>query len=299
MGIAIGCGLGAALCFGVGDFLAQRLTHRHGWMPAMFAVQVASVVALVVLGLVDAGKLATATPAQLGGVAVVGVINTLGMIGLYRAFEVGKLALVSPIAGSTGAFTVAFAWLAGRTPAASVVPALLAVIVGVVVASVVVEPSEARAPAKLGRALGVGWALLAALAFGWVFLEIGPSSVALGQAWTLALLRAVAIVALLGLARPARARLAAALRADPDSPRSRGRVLVVALLDSGGMLLLAYGSSRGLVAGESSIVAVLSSSFPIVTIALARICLDEALRWWQWLGIALVLAGVAGVSAGS
>ncbi|HLT37736.1 MAG TPA: DMT family transporter [Enhygromyxa sp.] len=293
--IAIGSGLGAALCFGSGDFLAQRLTHRHGAMPAMFAVQVASA---LVLGLVAAAwhGAPRAAPELWLGVVGIGLVNTLGMIGLYRAFESGQLSLVSPIAGSMGAFTVGFAWLAGQPPPGVVVPGLLAVVLGIVIASVSERPDRGGS-AKLGRALGVGWALLSAVGFGWVFFVLGPRSVALGPAWTIWILRLVAIAALLALARPMRTRPSAVLRPEPNQPSSRGRTLAVACLDSAGMVLFAWGSSRGAIVGEVAVVAVLTSSFPLITIALARVWLRESLRWWQWLGVALVLVGVAWVSA--
>lgn len=92
-------------------------------------------------------------------------------------------------------------------------------------------------------------------------------------------------------------RLSAALRAEPGQPASRGRTLVVACFDSTGMVLIALGGSLGWRPGEIAVVAVLASCFPLVTIALARVWLREQLRWWQWLGVAIVIAGVAWVSA--
>ena len=294
--IAIGCGLGAALCFGTGDYLVQRLTHRHGAMSAMFAVQVASLLVLASVGAAWHGA-PTASPELVRSVIVIGLINTLGMVGLYRAFESGKLSLVSPIAGSMGAFTVAFAWLAGSPPPGVVIPGLLAVVLGIVIASVVAEPSERHGAPKLHRALGVGWALLSAAGFGWVFSVLGQHSVELGPVWTIALLRLVAIVLLIVLARPLRVRTTAVLGREPPQPSSRGRTLAIACLDSAGMVLIAIGGSREAQPGEAAVVAVLASSFPLITIALARVYLHEGLRWWQWIGVALVLVGVAWVSA--
>jgi uncharacterized membrane protein len=292
--IAIGSGLGAALCFGTGDYLAQRLTHRHRAMPAMFAVQIASAVVLAAVALAWHGP-PRAAPEQWLAVLGIGLVNTLGMVGLYRAFEAGKLSLVSPIAGSMGAFTVGFAWLAGQPPPSVVIPGLFAVVLGIVVASVVDEPTRSG-PNKLGRALGVGWALLSALGFGWVFFVLGPRSLALGPAWTIWILRLVAIAVLLTLAKPMRAQLSAALISTPEQESSRGRTLAVACLDSTGMVLFAWGSSRGAIVGEIAVVAVLTSSFPLITIALARVRLGEALRWWQWIGVAAVIGGVVWVS---
>jgi drug/metabolite transporter (DMT)-like permease len=192
-------------------------------------------------------------------------------------------------------FTVGFAWLGGQPPPGLVIPGLLAVVLGIVVASVVDEPASVRP--KLRRALGVGWALLSAVAFGWVFFVLGPRSVALGPAWTIWIMRLVAIAVLIAFAKPMRVRLSAALRSEPERPASRGRTLAVACLDSTGMVLFAWGSSRGAIVGEIAVVAVLTSSFPLITIALARVWLREGLRWWQWIGVAAVIGGVAWVSA--
>jgi drug/metabolite transporter (DMT)-like permease len=293
--IAIGSGLGAALCFGTGDFLAQRLAQRHGAMSAMFAVQVVGMLVLAAVASVWHGAPAMSSEVALTVIGI-GFVNTLAIVGLYRAFETGKLSLVSPVAGSMGAFTVGFAWLAGQTPPASVIPGLLAVVFGIVVASMVDAPTPSGTR-KLNPALGVGWALLSAVGFGWVLFVLGPHSAALGPAWTIAILRAIALALLLALARPLGWRLMSALRSDPAEPASRGRTLVVACLDSGGMVFVAWGSSRGALPGENAVVAVLASSFPLVTIALARVYLRERLRWWQWIGVVIVIAAVGWVSA--
>ncbi|PRQ05342.1 EamA-like transporter family protein [Enhygromyxa salina] len=306
--VAIACGLGTALCFGTGDYLAQRVTRRHGWLAAVFGVQVAAAAILAVVALAWHG-LPSAAPTTYATVAVIGVVNTLGVVGLFRAFEGGKLSLVSPIAGSMGAFSLGFAWLAGHAPPRLVVPGVVAVVVGIMCASVVVADRVAdqgnesetraspRAPTKLRRASGVGWALLSAVGFGWVFFMLGPSSELLGPAWVVFGLRLVAVAALLMLARAQRVSLPEQLGELRE--HSLGRLLAVATLDAGGMLSFAYGTSRGVVAGEIAVVAVLASSFPVVTIALACVRLREGLRWWQWLGVGGVVAGIAWISAWS
>jgi drug/metabolite transporter (DMT)-like permease len=300
--IAIACGLGAALCFGTGDYLAQRLTRQHGWLAAVFAVQVAAAIVLGSVALAWHGIPSGLSVASVVGVVGVGLVNMLGLVGLYRAFERGKLSLVSPIAGSMGAFSVGFAALAGTPPPLLVVPGVVAVVVGIVCGSVIVEPrveqAEQRDQARVRPARGVGWALLSALSFGWVFFVLGPTSEVLGPAWAVFALRVVAIAALLipslFVARPLLVRGLSELRA-----QSTGRLLLVVMLDAGGMLGFAYGSSRGIAAAELAVVAVLTSSFPLVTVALARIHLRERLNWWQWLGIAAVVAGIGWISAWS
>ena len=65
------------------------------------------------------------------------------------------------------------------------------------------EADTDKQPApKLRRAEGVGWALASAVAFGWVFFALGPSSEALGPAWVVWGLRIVALTLLLPRAAP-------------------------------------------------------------------------------------------------
>jgi drug/metabolite transporter (DMT)-like permease len=292
MAIAIACGLGTALCFGTGDFLARQLTHRHGWFAAMVGVQLAAGIVLLTLALAWHGS-PPAEPDAWLTIAGLGLANTLGLVGLYRAFETGELSLVSPIAGSMGAFALGFAWLLGSPPAPLLIPGLLAVVLGIAAASVAREQDDAATTPMLGRALGVGWALLSAIAFGWVFLRLGPASERVGPAWAVAGVRVVAIASLLSVGL---LRRADEVEGGAEPRRWLGRFAVVALLDSGGMVLFAFGSSQGLGDADLAVVAVLASIFPLVTIVLARWRLHERLAWWQWVGIGAVVAGIAWIS---
>ncbi|MFV8752212.1 EamA family transporter [Nannocystaceae bacterium ST9] len=283
--IGLVCGLVAALCFGVGDFLVQSLTRERGWLPAVLGVQIVSVLVLIGVAPIWHGPLALGRidPVLLA----LGTVNTLGIVALYRAFEVGKLSLVSPIAGSMGAFTLLFAWRAGESPPALALPGLALVLVGIGLASLAARESPERA--KVGRALGVGWALLSALGFGWVFFGIGGVSDSIGPAWAILGLRVIAVPWLLVVALAMRICLR-----DPAAARpGRSLLLAVAVLDSGGLLAVAFGGAHG----SAAIAAVLASSFPVVTIALARVRLKEQLAWWQWLGVAAIVIGVIWISA--
>ena len=80
----------------------------------------------------------------------------------------------------------------------------------------------------------------------------------------------------------------------PDRP---GRWLLLAgvgIADTGATLLYAAASTRGLL----SVVAVLSSLYPIVIVVLARVLLAERVARPQLAGVALALTGVALISAG-
>jgi drug/metabolite transporter (DMT)-like permease len=57
--------------------------------------------------------------------------------------------------------------------------------------------------------------------------------------------------------------------------------------------LYAFATTEGLL----SVVAVLSSLYPIVTIALARVYLQERIERLQRVGVAIAITGVAAISA--
>ncbi len=64
------------------------------------------------------------------------------------------------------------------------------------------------------------------------------------------------------------------------------------VLDGSALLALVAGSQDA----TSAVTAVLASTFSAVTVLLARVVIREAMSWGQWLGIAMILSGVATLS---
>ena len=257
---AVALGLGAALCWGLGDVLARLASRAVGAYRALFYAQ------LVGVGMLTAyagstGELARAvggaSPAAWAWAVGTGAVFTVATFAFYRAMETGVLAIVSPITASYAAVTVLLAVAAGETLTPARTAGIGAALVGVVVASV-----PARAAHEPGTRAGhaVRWALVAAIAFGVTFWLLGfrvtPAFGGVAAVWVL---RTVAAVLLLGAARPARASLA--------PPRGRTAWLVVAIgaLDTLGFVANNLGTTRGLV----SVVSVLGSLFSAVTVLVA------------------------------
>ena len=91
--------------------------------------------------------------------------------------------------------------------------------------------------------------------------------------------------------------LLAALLARPGLPRdpvSFGALAIIGVLDLGANGLFAIATTKGLL----SVVAVLGSLYPAVTVVLARVVLAERVSRVQEVGVALTLAGVVAISAG-
>jgi drug/metabolite transporter (DMT)-like permease len=139
-----------------------------------------------------------------------------------------------------------------------------------------------------GRLIGpsVAFGLLTALGFGSFFVGMDAASEG-SVPWALAAARCTTI-AIFGTAFIIRRRPLAL-----DARKLPVLVAIGALIVTADSLF-AVASTKGLL----SVVAVLASLYPVVTIALARFYLNERLGGLQRLGVPVALAGAAVVSVG-
>jgi drug/metabolite transporter (DMT)-like permease len=191
----------------------------------------------------------------------------------------GALSIVAPIAGAGAAIPVVWGLARGDHPSVYQQLGFVAALVGVILSSLERRPDAARIAA------GAGWAAIAMVAFGGYYIPMHAASHA-DFLWAAFVFRltSTTIIALAWLAlRPARAR-----RADLPVLASIG------VLDTGGNVFFAAASVKGLV----SVVSVLASLYPVVTVVLARAVLHERVHRSQELGILLALAGIVLISTG-
>lgn len=216
--------------------------------------------------------------------AVSGVAGIAGLAAFYRGLAVGAMAVVAPISATAAAIPVAVGIATGERPSALQLAGLALAMVGVMLASREEPGGEFQ---RAGRvAAGAGLALAAAVGFGCFFLAMARASE--GDVFWAILINRLTGVSLLALA-------AATLRPRLAVGAAGGRALLaVGCLDISANTLYALASTQGLV----SIVAVLSSLYPVTVIVLARVVLGEHVQRIQQLGAAGALAGVALISAG-
>jgi drug/metabolite transporter (DMT)-like permease len=275
---AILLALGASVSYGVGDFLGG-LTSRRAHVLAVLLVSQAAGAAAVAVWVAVAGEPFLGFGAALAAVGA-GLCGLLGLAGLYRGLAIGAMGVVAPISAVSAAipFTVGIA--RGERPSLLQVVGAFVALAGLALVS--------RGTGELGGrfAAGVGLALVAALGFGlfFVFLDIAADEsapwavlVARLAATTVALVVTFAVG--VSLALPRWLLLA---------------VLAVGACDVGANVLFALATTRGLV----SVVSVLTSLYPAVTVALASLLLRERLGRVQLSGAAAVLAGAAMLAAG-
>jgi drug/metabolite transporter (DMT)-like permease len=273
---AIALALGASICWGVGDFLGGASSRR---LPAITVLAVAEVAGLVAIGIFVAARgIAPPGAGTFVFAAAAGLGGALGLGALYRGLAVGAMGVVAPISAAAAVVPVTVGLARGERPSGLQLAGVAAALAGVALAS--------REPGETARlAAGVGLALVAAAGFGSYFVFIDEAA-DVSPAWAVLVSRgaasaaAVSVALALGRLQPPTAALPA--------------LVVIGLFDVGANGLLALALSKGLV----SLVSVLSSLYPVVTIALARAVLGERIGRVQAAGAVTALAGVGMISAG-
>ncbi len=279
-------GLSAALCWGSADFLSRRQSERVGSYRTVLYVHVMT---LVIIGALLPVLGADYRPSpEVSAVLVAGgLLSFLAFILLYRAFRVGSVSVVAPIAYTYPAITsiLSIVLLGTILPAVSWI-AIAGVIAGVVLLSS--KASQLRrltagATAVSARA-GVGSAIGASLCFGVVYVGVGYSIPLVGYVLPVFLLRAVA--AAVGFL------LAPALKENPRPSRAvlSNTIVVMGALESVGFLAFGYGVSQ---AGSSlPVVTAVSGMGGAVAAAYGFIFLKERLEANQITGVVLAILGV-------
>jgi drug/metabolite transporter (DMT)-like permease len=276
--LAIALALGASLSWGLGDFLGG-LKSRTLHVLTVLAVSQAAGFAAVLVWLAASGD---AFPGwdSAALAAAAGAGGCIGLASLYRGMAVGAMAIVAPVSALSAAipFTVGIA--SGERPGVLQVGGILLALAGVAVAS--------REPVEQGarRAAGVGLALVAAAGFGayFVFLDRAAS-----ESVPYAVATARGVSSLLAVA----AALAVGVSLRPGV-RQLPVLAAVGLCDVGANVLFGIATTHGFL----SVVSVLSSLYPIVTVALAAVVLHERIAPTQRLGVAGALVGAAMITAG-
>lgn len=266
----------ASTSWGVADFLGGLKSRS---LPVLVVLGCSQPIGLLAIGLLVALRgvgppdAAFVPFALAGGVAV-----TVGISAFMRALAVGTMSIVAPISAVGSVVPVIAGFLAGERPVAGQLIGMGLATVGVVLAArEAPKPGEASRPIAAGAALAV----VAALGFGLFLTAMHRASE--DDAYWATLVQRLATIGLLAIAILAR----------QPSFRPAGAhvpgLVAVGILDVSAAVLFAVASSQGMV----SLIAVLASLYPIVTVFLAYVVLGERLAWIQRFGAAAAFGGVA------
>jgi drug/metabolite transporter (DMT)-like permease len=299
LSLAIILGLTGAVCWGAGDFAARFSSRRVGAYRTLFFMQFFGFLALSAYLAFHRGEFAAVQPGwRPWAIAIfAGLMNMTASLSLYYSFEIGVMSVVGPVSSSYPALTVALAMLSGERLTALRGAGLAVTILGVILAATSFasrEKARATDPPTTHQdgehthlTKGVGWALLAALGFGFLFWFLGFYGVpAVGPVISVWVIRLTSISVLLLVAVPARQSLKLPV----------GSVwwlfAAVGFLDTAAFV----ANNTGLHTGQVSVVSVLASLYGAVTVLLSWIFLHEKLEPSQWFGIALIFTGIVLVS---
>lgn len=276
--MAVLLALSAALAWGCSDFIGGVASRRIGTLTVLMLVELGGLIVGAILCVLFAPALPPAADVlQLLGAGLLGVAG-LGLF--YHAMAIGTMSVVAPVAGSGVVLPVAVGVVGGDRPSAIQWAGLAAVVFGVMLASR--EQSDVPADAEAQRR-ALLLALVAAICFGSFFVLLeGPAKES--ALWAALLIRVAPIPVLIAFWVRAGRKLPA--------PRITAGLLAAGTIDLLATTLIALATARG----ELSIVSVLASMYPVVTVLLAAIVLHERLLKSQYVGVALALAGVIAVA---
>ncbi|MGH2808898.1 MAG: EamA family transporter [Actinomycetota bacterium] len=282
MGIIFG--LLAAATYGAADFIGGRVSRRADVFTVVLLSQLLAAIPLALVIPFTAGNGPTMDALAWGGAA--GIAGGTGVLFLYRGLAVGRMTVVAPVTGVLAAAApVVFGLAIGERPG----PVAL-VGVGIALASVALvssaPPPDTEADADLTadiprwKASGMPLAVGAGLSFGafFILVERAGDDAAI---WPLIGMRGASITLV--------AIVALVLRRSIRPPA--GTIVPIGasgVLDIAANVLYLLATRSGLL----TLVAVLTSMYPAVTVLLARFLLNERFVRTQLLGLGLAAASI-------
>lgn len=290
MGLALA--LAAAVSWGASDFIAGRAERASPGMSVVVGSQLVGLLAVLALLPVVGGH---AGDGALWSGAAAGLGSAIGLALLYHALAVGRMSVTAPITGAVAAaIPVLFGLLTGERPSPLALVGVAVALGAIVILSAAPSDGEATSPQAVAAVTvtpvvrdgllsqpGVLAALVSGLGFGAYFILLGRTGDDAGL-WAVFAAKLSSLVVLGSVA-------AAASRAVTPAPGTRRGVLAVGVLDVAANVFFLLASRQSLL----SLVALVTSLYPAVTVLLARAVLGERLTRLQVLSVATAGAGVA------
>jgi drug/metabolite transporter (DMT)-like permease len=258
------------VAWGAGDFGGGWTARRAPVLGVSLVVQALGL--LLAIAIAVLAREPVPGPASLAMSAAAGAVVVIGILGLYHGLAVGRMGVVAPVTAVIAALLpVAVGIARDGPPAGSVLAGIGLALVAVVLVS--------TSPGRAGGRSGIEFALVAGVGIG--MFNILAGGLPEGEVFAplvVIKLTAAAVIALIVIAGRRSWRV----------PRASLPIaLLVGVFDMGGNALYVLASQ----AGRLDVAATLSSLYPVTTIVLAIVLLDERLTGGHALGI--VAAGVA------
>jgi len=267
----------SSLVWGLADFLGGTLSKKRKAISVIGGSQSFGLLFATTLSLAF-GLWTWDTSVWINGI-IAGALGLLGLVGFYTALATGQMGIVAPISSLSAVVPVTIGLAQGERPGTMQVTGIVIALIGVVLAS---------GPELKGDVdpRPVFLAFFAAVTFGFCVYYMAKGG-QINPTMTITAMRAtqVAVVLVLALALTSMGGLI-----KKDIPL----LATIGVTDAGANILFAFAASLGLL----SVVAVLGSLYPIVTVLLAWWIHKERLIPVQYLGIVVTFSGVALIAVG-
>lgn len=264
--------------WGTSDFLGGTASRRLSPLGVVATSEAIGLFGAFVVAVATGGF--SAPTGYIGWAVLAAVAGTGGILAFYEALATGTMGVVAPIAALGVTVPVAVGIGQGDRPNLLQGAGVVVAVLGVVLASGPELRSSDQSRSAAARPLLL--AVVAAAGFGVVFVAIDHGA-RTSTVMTLVVMRSTCLVILFAAAAlTGISKLKVGIR---DLPM----LAVVGGFDVGANATFAYASRHGLL----SLVSVLSSLYPAVTVLLARTVHSERLRGVQLAGVIAALAGVS------
>ena len=277
--MAVVLALFAAGAYGLSDFLGGLFSRRASPWPVAVAGQASAAVCVGCLAAVIGG---TVTTGDWVWGAAAGFGNGIGAAFLYRGLARGRMSVVAPVSAIGAALVpVAVGLLTGERPSLLAWVGIVAALPAILLISQVSDSADGAAGDS-----GFVDGIVAGLGFGSLFALLGQIRED-AELYPLALSQVASVAAVVVIALAFR-------EAWLPSNRSELRGLIM-----GPLLMLALGAFvYATHSGLLTLVAVITTLYPAMTVALAAVVLRERIHRVQAIGLVLAAVAVSLVAAG-
>jgi len=311
-GVAVGVvfGLAAAVAIGVEQILMTYAARRWGTVKATFASVVIAFFLLIVFAIVTGASIPFRNNDLLPLLGGLGIAAAVAYLAQLESLRAGPLSVVTPIGATAGAMTVFYAFvLLGERPNAWQWVGIPLATLGAIFVSIDIQATHrfrimSRGPFFAFVAVVVGSISNAVLRI--PVREIGSMAAILFQrTFTVASIALVFVVmALKGRLPTAVAVTSSGVAASAGTPeptlslREKGGwlalLLAIGALDAAAFIFFAEGLQRA----DAWLIGILSQSGRVISVMGGFMLFHERLRRYQWIGVALVVAGLVLAVAG-
>ena len=211
--------------------------------------------------------------------AIAGAMGLFGLVCFYTALATGQMGIVAPISSLSAVVPVTIGLVQGEQPSTMQLAGIVVALIGVILAS---------GPELNGKVdpRPVLLALFAAVTFGFCVYFMAQGA-RINPTMTVTAMRAVQVAIVIVLFLAIR-NLGGLVKRDIPM------LATIGASDAGANVLYTFAASLGLL----SVVSVLGSLYPIVTVLLAWWIHKERLMRVQYIGIAITFSGVALLALG-